>query len=255
MCAGKDLKILFLGTGTSTGIPQIGCKCGVCTDTDLRNKRLRASVYLIHGDDKVLIDCGPDFREQMLRYSLDDISAILLTHEHYDHISGLDDVRPLGDMNIYAESRVLDTIRSTMPYCFESYLYPGVPLLKLNKIDETVFKIGKTIVEPIRVMHYKLPILGFKINNFAYLTDVKSISDESIIKLQNLDTLIINALRQKEHISHFNLEQAIEAALKINAKNTFFTHISHDMGIHQEIEKTLPPNIHLAYDGLEIKIF
>lgn len=244
------MNLLFLGTGTSTGIPQIGCKCKVCISENEKDKRLRASVLITTGNKNILIDCGPDFRQQLLTHKLDRISAVLLTHEHYDHVSGLDDLRPLGKAEVYAEKKVISIIERNMPYCFSKNKYPGVPLIHLHEINENEFVIDDLEVQPIRIMHAKLPILGFRIGNMAYLTDVKTIDDTSIEQLKNLDVLVLNALRINEHISHLSLSEALEIADKIGAKQTYFTHISHDMGLHDVVNKTLPANIQFAYDGM-----
>jgi len=249
------MNLLFLGTGTSTGVPQIGCKCDICSSPDPKDKRLRASVLITEGDTHILIDCGPDLRQQLLTNNINSISAILLTHEHYDHVGGLDDVRPLGDMQLYAEKRVLSVIKRNMPYCFVDVKYPGVPLIHLHQISETNFFIENILVQPVRVMHAELPILGFRIGKVAYLTDVKTIDERSLEKLQGLDVLVINALRINSHISHLSLKEAIEIAVKIGAHKTYFTHMSHDMGLHKEVnEHLLPENIELAYDGLQLYI-
>ena len=248
------MNLLFLGTGTSTGVPQIGCSCSTCTSADSRDNRLRSSVLITEGETKILIDCGPDLRQQLLTNEIDSVSAILVTHDHYDHLGGLDDVRPLGDSQLYAEKRVLSVIKRNMPYCFAESKYPGVPLIHLNEITEDDFFIGGLKVVPIRIMHARLPILGFRIGKVAYLTDVKTLEDSSIDKLQHLDVLVINALRIKSHISHLSLSEAIEIALKTGAKRTFFTHMSHDIGLHEDVNKMLPKNMQLAYDGLQLSI-
>jgi len=248
------MNLLFLGTGTSTGIPQIGCKCNVCTSKNEKDKRLRASVLITAGNKKILIDCGPDFRQQLLTYKVDRISAVLLTHEHYDHVSGLDDLRPLGKAEVYAEKKVITIIERNMPYCFSENKYPGVPLIHLHEINENEFVIEDLKIQPIRIMHAKLPILGFRIGNLAYLTDVKTIDDASIEQLKNLDVLVLNALRINNHISHLSLSEALELAGKIGAKETYFTHISHDMGLHDVVNQTLPENIQFAYDGMTLNI-
>jgi phosphoribosyl 1,2-cyclic phosphate phosphodiesterase len=248
------MNFLFLGTGTSTGVPQIACSCSTCKSADSKDKRLRASVFLTEGDTKILIDCGPDLRQQLLTHDINSVSAVLLTHDHYDHVGGLDDVRPLGNTQLYAEKRVLSVIQRNMPYCFADIKYPGVPIIHLHEINENVFYINNLKIEPIRIMHAKLPILGFRIGKVAYLTDIKTIDDRSIEKLQNLDILVMNALRIKNHIAHLSLSEAIEIAIKIGARKTYFTHMSHDIGLHEEINKTLPENIELAYDGLQLSI-
>jgi phosphoribosyl 1,2-cyclic phosphate phosphodiesterase len=246
------MKLLFLGTGTSTGIPQIGCGCKVCTSTEIKDIRLRASVLISEGDTRILIDCGPDLRQQLIRYKIYHLSGILLTHEHYDHVGGLDDVRPLGEAQLYAEKKVLGVIQRNMPYCFAENKYPGVPLIKLHEISEEPFTIGELEIQPIRVMHARLPILGYRFGHIAYLTDVKTIEDKSIEQLKGLDILVINALRPQKHISHLSLDEAIEIATKIGAKETYFTHMSHDMGLHNEVNMILPEHIQLSYDGLEL---
>lgn len=246
------MEIAFLGTGTSTGVPQIGCKCVTCMSNDSKDKRLRASVLVTDGDTRILIDCGPDFRQQMLNYKLDSLTGVLITHEHYDHLGGLDDVRPLGHTHVYAEQKVLNVIKQNLSYSFKEEKYPGVPIISLNEITTSPFYINETKINPIRVMHAKLPILGFRIGNIAYLTDVKAISEHSIEQLQNLDVLILSALRIEKHISHLSLNEALELTKKINAKRTYFTHMSHDMGLHEKINKILPDNVKLAHDGMII---
>jgi phosphoribosyl 1,2-cyclic phosphate phosphodiesterase len=248
------MEILFLGTGTSTGVPQIGCKCDVCNSPDKKDKRLRASVLFTIGEIKILIDCGPDFRQQVLISKVNQLTAILLTHEHYDHIGGLDDIRPFGLTQLYAEKRVINVIKRNLHYSFNENKYPGVPLIQLHEIDEYIFDIHGLKIQPIRLMHANLPILGFRIGNAAYLTDVKTIANESIDLLKNLDILVLNALRPDKHISHLSLVEAIDLANKIGARETYFTHMSHDMGKHEPINQLLPRNMHLAYDGLKIKI-
>jgi len=247
------MKLTFLGTGTSTGIPQIGCKCDVCTSDDFRDKRLRASVWVEADGQAVLIDCGPDFRQQMLTHGFDKLSSILLTHEHYDHIGGLDDVRPFGNVSIFALERVNKHIKNAMPYCFKEKLYPGVPKITLNNIDENPFNIGSMTIKPIRILHASLPILGFRIGTMAYLTDVKSLPDATFEQLHELDVLVINALRTQTHIAHLTVNEAIELAQKIGARKTYFTHFSHDAGKHAELEKVLPDNIFLSFDNLQIE--
>lgn len=248
----------FLGTGTSQGVPIIGCPCEVCQSTNEKDKRLRVSGLLKIGEKTIVIDCGPDFRQQMLREKVTDVDAILITHEHNDHIIGLDDVRPFNflhkkDMPVYADERVQKELKERFSYIFVEEKYPGAPMvaLKTIKADEK-FKIDNLEILPIEVMHGKLPILGFRIENFAYLTDVKTISDTEIKKLQNLEVVVLSALHHNEHHSHSTLAQSIELAKRINAKRTYFIHFSHHLGLHEEIEKTLTTSMFLAYDGLNI---
>lgn len=250
----KNLKIRFLGTGTSTGIPQIGCNCDTCNSSDQKDKRLRASVILEYKNSCILIDAGPDLRQQLLTSGTKKIDAILITHEHYDHIGGLDDIRPLGHTHIFAEKRALKIIKTNMPYCFAENKYPGVPLIELNEISTENFKINQVEINPIRVMHAQLPVLGFRFDNVAYLTDVKTIDDENLNKLRQLDILIINALRHTTHISHISLNECLAIVKKLNPRMTYLTHLSHDMGKHNDIEKLLPENIRIAYDNLVLNL-
>ncbi|NDW18620.1 MBL fold metallo-hydrolase [Dysgonomonas sp. 216] len=250
------MKIRFLGTGTSTGVPEIGCRCEVCTSSDGRDKRLRTSALITVNGKNILIDCGPDFRQQMLPVELKKLHGVLLTHEHYDHVGGMDDLRPFcrfGDIDVYLEKYVSEALKTRIPYCFEKFKYPGVPSFNLHEITCNPFYVEDVKIVPVRLMHYKLPITGYRIGNMAYLTDVKSIPEEEYKKLEGLDTLIMDALRIKPHISHQNLEEALENIRRINPKRTYFIHMSHQMGLHGEIEKKLPENIFLAYDGLEIE--
>ncbi len=248
----------FLGTGTSQGVPIIGCNCHVCLSLDYKDQRLRCSGMLETDSGQYVIDAGPDFRQQMLRERVNKLDAIFFTHEHKDHTAGLDDVRAFNyltkkDFPIYAEERVLNQIKKEFAYAFTENPYPGVPLIKTNVIFENQkVVVGDDCFETIRVQHHLLPVLGFKIRNFAYITDANYISEEEKNKLINLDVLVLNALRKEKHISHFNLEEALLLISELKPKKTYLTHLSHQMGRHTEVQNTLPENIFVAYDGLKI---
>ena len=245
------MKVLFLGTGTSTGNPEIGCQCEVCTSSDPRDWRLRASVLVETEGKRLLIDCGPDFRWQMITHKIYHLDAVLVTHEHYDHVGGLDDLRPFGrekDVDIYAEEN-----KTRIPYVFWEHKYPGVPNLLLHTVANEPFRVAGIEVVPIRVMHARLPILGFRVGNMAYITDVKYIPEEEYVKLENLDVLIIDALRADPHPSHESLGEALANIARIRPKESYLIHMSHRIGLHAVVEKELPPHVHYSYDGLVIE--
>lgn len=257
--------ITFLGTGTSTGVPMIGCHCSVCSSTDPRDKRMRTSAYIRYNGLRLLIDCGPDFRTQALSNGIEDLDAILFTHQHKDHTGGLDDVRALNYINqkpttIYCEERVLSGLKMEYSYAFTDHPYPGVPKFDIHIIDENPFEISGQRIIPIRAMHYKLPILGYRIGNLCYLTDANYLADEEIEKLQGLEVMVLSAVRRGKHISHFSLEEAVALGLRIGARKTFITHLSHQMaeddrnikGTHADLSAEMPPGIFIAYDGLKV---
>ena len=251
------MTITFLGTGTSQGVPVIVCDCDVCNSIDYRDKRTRTSVHINTKGLSLIIDIGPDFRNQVLREKINTLDAILLTHEHKDHTAGLDEVRSYNfkqnkDMPLYGRDKVLEQLKTEFGYIFSPVKYPGVPKVDLNSIKNVAFKIGPVKVTPIEVMHYELPVFGFRIENFVYITDANHISDEEKLKLQDADVLVLNALQRKPHISHFTLSEALELIKELSPKRAFLTHISHNLGLASEVEKLLPENVSLAYDGLKI---
>lgn len=251
------MKVNFLGTGTSQGVPVIGCECQVCHSLDFRDKRFRTSVFVETDQTSLVIDTGPDFRMQMLRAGIKKLDAVLFTHEHKDHTAGLDDIRPFNfsqqmDMPVFGRKPVLEQLQREYAYIFNDKKYPGVPQVNCIEIDEHAFHINGIGITPIPVLHYKLPVLGFRIGDFSYITDANFIPEDSYKLLEGTEILVINALQKESHISHFTLDQAIDQAIKIGAKKTFFTHISHRLGKHQDIEQELPEGIFLAYDGLEL---
>lgn len=250
------MKVKFLGTGGSVGIPEIGCQCKVCNSKDPRDKRHRASALISVAGKRILIDCGPDFKEQILKEPFSKLDAVLLTHEHYDHVAGIDDLRAFGkfgDVELYANKLTGEALKRRIPYCFEEHKYPGVPNINLNIVENTFF-VGSVEIEPIIVMHYRLPIFGYRIDNFAYLTDVKEIPETEYDKLKGLDVLVVSALRHQEHVSHQTIEEAQKVIKKIAPNETYLIHMSHSLGLHAEEDAKLPSNIHLAYDGLELTL-
>jgi phosphoribosyl 1,2-cyclic phosphate phosphodiesterase len=253
------MKVTFLGTGTSQGVPVIGCPCEVCRSMDYRDKRLRSSVHIEVSGKSFVIDTGPDFRQQMLRERINKLDAIIYTHGHKDHIAGLDDVRAYNflhnmDMPIYGNETVLKQLQVEFHYAFGQLKYPGTPQLQLNEIKEEEFEVGGVRFMPLPVKHFKLPVLGFRVNDFCYITDANHIPDATYEKMQGTKVLVLNALQREKHISHFNLTEALDVAIKVGAEQTYFMHISHKLGQHKQIEKELPNSVALAYDGLTITI-
>ena len=254
------MKLTFLGTGTSQGVPVIACDCGVCLSTDIRDKRLRSSVMITINNLNYLIDCGPDFRQQMLREEIQDIRAILFTHEHKDHIAGMDDVRAFNfkhqkDMDVYCDMNVQKALLREFPYVFSDNKYPGIPEVNIHQIScNESFNIDGNLFTPIEVMHYKLPVLGFRVNDLTYITDAKTISRKEIEKIKGTRVLVINALRISEHISHFNLNEALSFINEVKPEVAYLTHVSHLMGRSEDVEKKLPDQVILAYDGLQVDI-
>ena len=253
------MKITFLGTGTSQGIPVIACTCEVCQSLDFRDKRLRTSIHLQEHDLSVVIDTGPDFRQQILAAGIKNLDAVVFTHEHKDHVAGLDDIRPFNfrqraEIPIYASERVINHLQGEFPYIFEEQKYPGIPKIQINPISKQPFKVGALEFIPIEVMHYKLPVLGFRIGDFTYITDANFIDDSEKEKIKGSEVLVLNALQLDPHISHYNLEEALELVQELNPAKAYFTHISHRLGLHQHIGASLPENVELAYDGLTLEL-
>lgn len=253
------MRVTFLGTGTSQGVPVITCTCEVCQSKDPRDKRLRCSVLIQQDGTNVVIDSGPDFRQQMLSSGISHLNAIVYTHNHKDHIAGMDDVRGFNygqksAVDLYCNEDTLQALKREFFYAFEEIKYPGVPEVNVNLIRSSKpFQIGNLPFQPIEVIHYRLPVLAYRIHDFVYITDANFISDTEKEKAYGAKVLVINALRKTEHISHFSLDQAIDMAKELNAETTYFIHLSHQMGLHEEVQKELPPNMFLAYDGLVLE--
>ena len=253
------MTITFLGTGTSQGVPVIACNCEVCLSTDKHDKRLRSSILVEAEDKTIVIDSGPDFRYQMLRAHVQHLDAIVFTHEHKDHVAGMDDIRAFNykqnvPMDLYADERVQKALAREFPYVFDGTGYPGVPQVNIHTVGSEPFNIGSIEIIPIDVFHYRLPIKGYRIKDFTYITDAKTISPAEKEKIKGSRILVINALQKETHISHFTLDEAIAFAREIGAETTYFTHISHRLGKHADVTKELPAGIELAYDGLKLQI-
>ena len=256
----RELEITFLGTGTSQGIPVIACDCVVCQSADPRDNRTRSSILISVNGENYVVDTGPDFRAQMLRENVKSLRAVLFTHEHKDHVAGMDDVRAFNykekrDMEIFCSERVEEALMREFYYVFESIKYPGVPSVNVNRIENNAFMLpcGERII-PVEVMHYKMPVFGFRIKDFTYITDAKTVDDSEVEKVKGSRVLVVNALRKNEHISHFNLDEALDFIEKINPEMAYLTHISHLFDTHEEIERELPKNVRVAYDGLKINL-
>jgi len=253
------MKVTFLGTGTSQGVPVIACHCAVCQSVDLKDKRLRTSIMITSDSTQVVIDSGPDFRQQMLTHHVQTLDAIVFTHEHKDHVAGMDDVRAFNytsgnPMKIVCTSRVEEALRREFAYVFDNPNYPGVPRIDIHPIDENPFIVGDIPFLPLPVMHLKMPVLGFRVGNFSYVTDANFISESTKEKIKGSEILVINALRHEPHPSHFTLSEALGMVNELQIPKVYLTHISHQLGKHEEVSATLPPHIAIAYDGLTIEI-
>lgn len=252
------MKVTFLGTGTSQGIPVIACDCEVCQSPDPKDKRLRTSIHLEIDGLSLVVDTGPDFRQQMLRENIQHLDAVIFTHAHKDHIAGMDDIRAYNfkqqaDIPVYADNIVQEALHRDFHYVFAAEKYPGIPEVKLHTIENKPFSIDNTVITPIKVWHYKLPVLGFRFKDFTYITDANKIDEEEKAKIRGSKALVLNALRKTEHISHFTLDQAVDLAQELEVENTYLIHLSHQMGKHVDVEKELPKGIHIAYDGLKLQ--
>lgn len=251
------MKVTFLGTGTSQGIPVIACDCMVCASLDFRDTRTRTSIHIENEGSSLVVDTGPDFRSQVLRERITHLDAVLFTHEHRDHTAGLDEIRSYNfkqkkDMPLYASEAVTKQLKEDFGYIFAGSKYPGIPRIVNHVIENETFSIGQTDITPILVMHHKLPVFGFRINDFTYITDANYISEEEKLKIRGSKILVLNALQLKTHPSHFNLNEAMKMVEDLQPETAYFTHISHNLGLHKHVESGLPSNVHLAYDGLKV---
>ena len=254
-----DIKITFLGTGTSSGVPMIGCSCDVCTSTDRKDKRLRSSILIQSEHTTVVVDSGPDFRYQMLRENIKHLDAVIFTHPHKDHVAGLDDVRGFNyfmqkPMEIYGNEMTLEVIIREFPYAFTEKKYPGAPNIRLNTIGSEPFQINDLVIAPVLVWHMQMPVLGFRFGKFTYITDANRIEETSKEKIRGSEVMVLNALRREEHISHFSLSEAIHEVQDMQIPTAYFTHISHQLGKHADVSNALPEGMHLAYDGLRLAL-
>jgi phosphoribosyl 1,2-cyclic phosphate phosphodiesterase len=253
----SSFKVVVLGSGTSQGIPVIACDCHVCTSVDAKDNRLRCSILIEANGKNIVIDSGPDFRQQMLRKQVKTLEAVVFTHEHKDHLAGLDDVRAFNfienrDMDVYCTSAVEVALKREFHYAFSDDKYPGIPLIRIKNIENRSFELIGLKFQPILVMHYEMPVFGYRVGPFAYITDAKTVEQEEIDKLKGVEVLIVNALRKEPHISHFNLDEALDFIRAVNPKKAYLTHISHLFGTQNEIDALLPENVEVAYDGLEL---
>ncbi|MFM9027899.1 MAG: MBL fold metallo-hydrolase [Bacteroidota bacterium] len=253
------MELTFLGTGTSQGVPMIGCECEVCTSTDSRDQRLRTSVLIKSGHTSVVIDSGPDFRQQLLRERVRSLDAVIFTHEHKDHIAGLDDVRAFNffsgkPMDVYATDRVQEALRREFAYVFTNDTYPGIPRINLHTIHQVPFQIGDLEIKPFDVLHLNLPVTAFRIGDLCYITDANFLPESADRFIEGCKVLVLNALRRQKHVSHFTLDEALELVRKYRPERTFFTHISHQLGLHKDVELELPAGVKCAYDGLSVTI-
>lgn len=253
------MKVTFLGTGTSQGVPVIACQCRVCLSSNTRDKRLRSAVLVEQDGTSVVIDSGPDFRYQMLRAGVKHIDGLVFTHEHKDHIAGMDDIRAFNYVNkskvdVYATSRVQEALHREFPYVFDDFKYPGVPEIEMHTITDSAFLIGNLNILPVEVLHYRLPVNGYRIGDFTYITDANHIPEKAYEQIKGSKILVLNALRREPHVSHFTLAEALEIIEKVNPEQAFLTHISHQLGMNDEVDAELPEHVKCAWDGLVLEL-